>query len=130
MHFRMVNFWEAILFIYNIFLNTLSCCPTRFAWHPHHAFFLFPEADVILEGQEVKKQLETNNKKKGTSFPLFFSFDLPEFKTSTGIFGKETHVEGGHEEGQSQEVQVGVGEDPFNLVCVLLREACEGQREA
>lgn len=32
--------------------------PTCFAWHSHHAFLLFPEADVILEGQEVKEELQ------------------------------------------------------------------------
>lgn len=32
--------------------------PTCFAGHPHHAFLLLPEADVMFEGQEVKQELQ------------------------------------------------------------------------
>lgn len=32
--------------------------PTCFAGHPHHAFLLLPEADVIFEGQEIKEELQ------------------------------------------------------------------------
>ena len=33
-------------------------------------------------------------------------------------------MEGSHEEGQSQEVQVGVDKDSFNLICILFCETC------
>lgn len=32
--------------------------PTCFARHSHHAFLLLPEADVVLERQEVEQELK------------------------------------------------------------------------
>lgn len=34
----------------------------------------------------------------------------------------QTHMEGSYKEGQSQEVQVSIHKDPFNLIGILLRE--------
>ena len=36
----------------------------------------------------------------------------------------EAYMEGSHKEGQSQEVQVGIHKDSFNLICILFCETC------
>lgn len=41
----------------------------------------------------------------------------------------KSYMEGGHKEGQSQEVQVGIHKDPFDLIGILFREACDTQTD-
>lgn len=94
---------------------------TCFAGHSHHALLLLPEADVVLERQEVKEELEQQNK----AGQIFRSLNCSITVSRGVMLGGKTDVEGSHEEGESQEVQVGVHKDSLNLIGVLLCETCD-----
>ncbi len=61
--------------------------PTCFAGHSHHAFLLFPEADVVLERQEVKEEL-----RKQQSLLLTVQYTSVFFSLSSSYGGVKTYI--------------------------------------
>lgn len=53
---------------------------TGFAGHSHHAFLLLPKADVILESQEIKKELKNKHTTNWNMFIIFSPLNRQNWK--------------------------------------------------
>lgn len=99
---------------------SFSCCLPALLDIPTMLFFCFQKLMSFLNARKSKRSW--NNTKHKC---IFRSLNCSITVSQGVVLGGKTDVEGSHEEGESQEVQVGVHKDSFNLIGVLLGETCD-----